>query len=541
MTSRALTPALIAAIVFAVALAVRIGSGSIPPFDDLYHLKRIEWSAAQWPRTLDFDDDRGDGGAFCPWPPLYDVSAAAIDRAFGGVSWLPPLFFSCFAALASLAVWRATSSATRDLRPAASAAVAGLTIALSPYLIGISARGHIDHHYVEPLLLLLIVYATAARRGILLGFVIAAALMVQTALLVAAAIAFAVLLKERRSGGPRSIAPAIGFVIAATAVLLWRMTRAPGYPDSAWYLGYPHAAALGGAAVALALTRVTSRAIALAAGAIAALAVPSFAPAFFGGIGFFRGDPWLRTILEFQPMFNRPEQIGTDLANLTGGALLCLMLFRRHGTFSIFAAAYLLLALASRRFLVPAIPLFAIAGALTVVHVRRKALALAAAALTLLPPLAYDMYAGIAPSDHVEVARFAQRFRDLPPGRVLAPWSYGHAIDVIGRHPVLVDNFGSMPDAALFASANDALRLTRADVFLEWCRAHAVRYVVLNGPRGGLRSSAAVLGLDPALYDGTPLAMRTVWWRLYHAGAMDPAFRQVLRHGELQVWEVGSR
>ena len=75
-----------------------------------------------------------------------------------------------------------------------------------------------------------------------------------------------------------------------------------------------------------------------------------------------------------------------------------------------------------------------------------------------------------------QLYEIAEEIRALPPGRVLAPWWMGHAIDVIGRHPVVIDNFGSMPDEALFTRANAALR----DRDFAWCRAHDIRYVVVG-------------------------------------------------------------
>ena len=51
--------------------------------------------------------------------------------------------------------------------------------------------------------------------------------------------------------------------------------------------------------------------------------------------------------------------------------------------------------------------------------------------------------------------RAAAFLRDQPrPGRVLAPWSMGHAIDVLGARPVIVDPFGTMSDQ--IASGADA-------------------------------------------------------------------------------------
>src|SRR5437867_3552784 len=89
------------AAIFVIALTLRLGNARlvfvdrlprIAPFDELYHWKRITWSAQHFPHVLENDRDRGESGAFCPWPPLYDVGAAAAVRVFGarsaaGVLW----------------------------------------------------------------------------------------------------------------------------------------------------------------------------------------------------------------------------------------------------------------------------------------------------------------------------------------------------------------------------------------------------------------------------------------------------------------------
>ncbi len=474
-----LRAALIFAFVFAVALTVR-WRGELPPFDDAYHLKRIESGARA------FDPDRGIRGAFCPWPPLYDITLAAI----GHVQWIPPLFFSLFAGAVP---WVLGGRSPGDGRVVMSSLTAGLTLALSPYLIGISRRWHIDHHYIEPLLLLLIIGATLRRRGMLLGFAIALALLVQPALLAGAGVAFVVLFfSERPEEGAKA------FALAAVIIGAYRLAQPSGYPESPWFLGYPHVAVLAGAAIACALRGRLAAPLALAAGA----AIAATSPAALQGLSFFHGDPWLRTIVEFQPMFRDPARWGTDLANLTGGALLwragvspaaigrlarspsvagrdarSLRPGRPLSEFALFAAVYLLLALSSRRFLVVAIPLIAINAALFVAQSKRRFVALAAAAATLLPPLVYDVATLRQPDpSHAEVRKLAESVRALPPGRVLAPWTFGHAIDVLGKHPVVIDNFGPVPDPELFRSASFAL--DQPDPFVrQWCRERNVRYV----------------------------------------------------------------
>jgi hypothetical protein len=438
----------------ALAFVLRVSPLPMPPFDDLYHLKRF----AAFPHVLDPDPDRGLAGAFCPWPPLYDFVAGGTSKVIG-TTWLAPIGFALFVAFCA---WRISW-------------LAALLLTISPYLIGISRTNAIDHHWVEPALMLFLLYATKKRSAPLLALSLLAAMFVQTAFLAAAAIAFVALFLDDVDPDKR---PQNGFAAAALVIAVYRLTRPESYPDSAWLLGWMHAGAFTAAAVALALRARGVRPLAaLGAGT---LVVGPVLPMLLRGAHFFGGDPWLSSIVEFQPMFRDPSRIGTDIANLTGGALLSFAIVKRHRTVALFAIAYLLLALSSRRFLVPAIPLFAVAAALAFAEAKSAMVKVAFVVMTIAPPLAYVVYDELRPNVpspmDVRVVAIAQRLATLPPGRVLAPWSMGHAIDVIGRHPVVIDNFGSMPDEALFTRANEALR-TR-DV--AWCRAHDIRYIVIG-------------------------------------------------------------
>ena len=499
----------LATTVFAVSLALRAsGPREVPPFDDLYHLQRME----AFPRVPTFDPGRGERGAFCPWPPLYDFLGGALLRLLGRrIVWMAPFGFSLFAATFGVIVARRIGML--------SGATAGFGLALSPYLIDVSQVGALDHHWVEPMLVLAIVAATLRRNGIALGIAIAAAMLVQTALLPAAALAFvAFFLQAPRQG-------AIGFAIAAAVVAADRLLQPPGYPDNAWFLGWPHVWLFLGAATACCLVPRRSRAVSIAAGIAAAS--PAL-PAVLAGLHFFGGDPWLQSIAEFQPMFRDPASLGTDLANLTGGALLAFFVVRRQPVVGGFSILYLLLALSSHRFLVPGIPLFVLCGAIAASRL--------ATAATLLPPL-FWLAATFAQPWTADRMAAVIRLPSLPPGRVLAPWSYGHAIHVLRRMPVMIDNFGSMPDEVAFANANQALLQTDPAALRAWCLEHGVRYLFLPDAATRLRSTAAcVPGIDPDAYTRTALARRTVWWRLRY-GATFRGFRRVAA-GDIEVWEI---
>ena len=504
-------PAVVAVAAFVVALALRLlnaplafdhGRPQLSPVDELYHWKRISFSAAHFPQVLEFDSDRQ---AFCPWPPLYDLTAGGAARLLGGrdsesvlrrIVWFPPLLGAAFVAIASFIIARHFG--------ALAAIAAALALAASPFLVTQSSIGNIDHHFLEWPLAFAILGAAASRRGALLGVALIAALFVQTALIIAAALAFVVLFlfRDRRAG-------AIGFAIAAIAVAAYRITRGAGYPNSPWFLGWPHVALLAGLAIAL-----RKRPLAIVAGAaLAALALPSL----IEGSHFLAGDPWLGTIIEFQPIWKaRGADLLSLLVGLGAGAILVWPLAwrRREWSIALFAIAYLLLTLSSRRFWSVGIPLLALAGAVYASTIRSRVLQIVALAAIALPPpvqLALWLQHPTPPAgpDERQWIRAAEFLRSRPGGRVLAPWWLGHAIDVIGGHGVVIDNFGNMPDRIAFARANEALLSRDETALARYCQANGIRFVVLTNPLLGVRDAAAVIG------ETTNPGPAAWWWRTW--------------------------
>jgi hypothetical protein len=335
------------------------------------------------------------------------------------------------------------------------------------------------------------------------------ALFTQTALIVACGLVFVVLWtrKERAS---------FAFALPALTIVIWRL--ALPYPNNAWFLGWPHAALMTAAAVALSLR---PRWYALPLGA--AVTLP-FLPQIADGMSFFRVDPWLASIAEFQPMFRDPAAIGTDFANLGGAALALVFARRRWNTATPFAVAYIVLALTSRRFLVVTIVVVILAAA------ERTWIAVV---LTLLPPLAYDAWA-VAHPQPVDETPFviANEIAKLPNGKTLAPWHLGHAIDVFGHHAVVIDNFGSMPDEMRFTTANDALIQLHPDELAKYCALQHVTYLALDQP-GHVAAAAQCAGIRG--YPRMRLAPRTVWARLWR-GESIAGFTRVAPH----IWQCST-
>ncbi|HXH39224.1 MAG TPA: STT3 domain-containing protein, partial [Thermoanaerobaculia bacterium] len=583
-------PRLLALAFFALALAVRLlnahyifdgtGKPRITPVDELYHWKRIAYSAAHFPHVLEFDRDRGIGGAFCPWPPLYDVASGGAARLLGAegdsadavltrVVWFPPLLFALFTGITVFVLARRWGTRV--------AVLSGIALATSPFLVTTSWIGSIDHHFLEPVFTFAILGAACLglsarnrreqiRAGILLGIAITAAMFVQTALLVSAALAFVVLFV-----GAEGVAATCGFGIAAIAVVLYRLTRAPGFPDNQWFLGWTHASLFAAAAVACAVNRkagvggrgsgvgamamretaptpdprlptpvIRTAFFALLAGLAILLASPSVPSSLVSGAHFFGGDRWLRTIQEFQPLWRaRGDDLLSDLTGLSGGAVLVWFLLSRalrtHDRIrlavALFAIVYLGLTITSRRFWIVAIPLLALAGALYVPLIARKRLALLAALAIALPPplqLAGWLTTPIPPvqPNQQQWLRATTFLQTLPPGRVLGPWSLGHAIDVEGKHAVVIDNFGTMPDTDTFEHAQEALLAPTEATLARYCDAAGVRYLILEQPRFGIASANAILG--------TQRAPESTWWwhvwrgeqpRLFHLLWSEPGLR----------------
>ena len=557
-------------VVFVLAFTVRLlnlplafdgCNPQIPPVDDLYHWKRIAFSSAHFPAVLEMDRDRGLAGAFCPWPPAYDLLAGGACRLLGATTpeevlrraiWFPPLLFALFVAGAAFVLRR-----TLGLRAAAAAAIA---LSMSPFLVAGSSVGNIDHHFLEPPLTFAILASTclairarddraSIAAGFLLAFSIVASLFVQTALLIAAGLAFVSLFLFTDG-----LAAATACSIAAAAVVLFRLTRIPGYPDNQWFLGWIHAALLAGAAVAGALlwrarnaegwAAVRQRVLAVLAGGVVVLVMPSAPSQLLHGLKFLGGDRWLRTILEFQPMWRAPaEDLWSQLAGLSGGAVLVWFLARRAvrdrdrvgGTIALFAIVYLLLTISSRRFWIVGIPLLALAGAVYAANLRSRKMAWICLLIIAVPPplqLMGWMTNPLPPVQplHRPWVRASKFLSSEPPGRVLCPWSMGHAVDVIGHHAVVIDNFGTMPDAAAFLRAHEALLAPDEKTLVRYLDQSEVRYLILEEPLAGIRSANAILGThrDPHT---------TFWWRVWR-GENPRSLTCIWREPTLRIYRV---
>ncbi len=376
----------------------------------------------------------------------------------------------------------------------------------------------------------------------------------QPALLLGAALSFVALFVVC-GDDDALLAGATGFGVAAAAVALHLVGRPEGSPPDVWFLGLPHLAALFGAAVACALRLELRRnwndraaaIVALAGGVGVALSLPDVPWAWLGGALFFGRASWLDTIAEFQPLFRAgPGSMNFDVLRLGGAAFLVVPLAllalrspsRTLRTVALFSATYLVMAVRSQRFLIPAAPLLAVAAALVVSHELRagRRLAAVACAALVLVPSALGLPALLSPASAIPLsglpairaANWLKRNADRP-GRVLAPWSWGHLFDFVGERPVLVDNFGPLIESVEGNAAIAAPLLPGEERFAAFCRQAGVRFVVFDNPFGTISGMVTTLGQPAAPYlrpgstkesppAFTRLAQASFWWRAYFDG-----------------------
>jgi dolichyl-diphosphooligosaccharide--protein glycosyltransferase len=162
--------------------------------DAYYHLRRIAYSVAGFPRFLDFDPYLAfpDGGRAI-WPPLFDFTLAALARFWLGPQTGPPLEAplmwvpACLGAATVFAVFLITQRLWGWL----TAWLAGLLLAVLPAHFVYSRLGELDHHPAVALAVTLVLAAALTRLRRVDG---PADRLLAGALPLGAALAFALLL-----------------------------------------------------------------------------------------------------------------------------------------------------------------------------------------------------------------------------------------------------------------------------------------------------------------------------------------------------------
>lgn len=496
---RARTISLVGAAVLLLALAARLSrlfvlfqGGEVVALDgdSLRHLMRMEQAARDGLRVPAFDPwVNWPHGAFEPWAPGFDLVGALLMWPFAdattarlAASTLPVLL-----ALATL-VLVVKAGARLSLSPLASWGAA-LVVAFAPQLVASSYLGRTDHHVWERCSLVALGWwalTPSLERGWRFEFLGGA--LVFFALwgfdgaplyvaLVTACLALTVLLEPSpRLVGSGAAALALGGVAAALAYAPVMVQHGAWFTFKRPSLLQPALVALAAVGVVLAVLATRGRGHrwlklpALLAGLIGlALLVPPLREQVLAGLEEWlaRKDPWLASVAEFQPMLGPPDGVSRlrhsfGLWAWTLPVLLPLGLRALWRTsraaglaWGVLTAGTFALTLLQMRFGRVAIPFVVVTCVAALVELSQRwrspraawlAPALCVVAVAV-DPKTYDALTPTEQGGQKPIVELSQALRSLAPEHgglgVLANWEDGHFIEALGRHPVLVNGFGS--------------------------------------------------------------------------------------------------
>lgn len=478
------------------AFAVFQGDEVVPlDGDSLRHLFRMEAAARDGLSVPSFDPwVNWPHGAFEPWAPGFDIVGALLMLPFGADTTGGKLAACLLPVLLGVAVVALTAKAAQRLEleglPAWSAA---LVVAFAPQLVVSSLFGRTDHHVWEACTLLALavwVLTPVKDRGV--RHELAGAGLVFLAMwgfdgapvyiaLITSALAVGVLADPRpRLLGSGALALALGGLASSAAYVqvmlqhhvLWTFKR-----PSLLQPALVEVAALGLLLVVLACARagigLRRRVLALAvvgAGLLLAVAaVPPLLHQLATGLEEWlaKSDPWIASVSEFEPMLAAPHGFSRLRQSFgiwvwVAPVLFPLGLFlvaRARGAkgaqWALLAAGTAGLSLLQMRFGRVAIPFVALTCVAALVEASRswkspRAWLLAPVACLAAVGLDARALAFLVPSEpegQKPIVELSLALRALEPQHrglgVLANWEDGHFVEALGRHPVLVNGFGS--------------------------------------------------------------------------------------------------
>ena len=566
---------LIVVLLTAAAWALRASYPADAFVDDPpYHLLRVQKILDSPPSPRDPDPMTAwPRGEVAPWAWGFDwlVAGMAWPQLGGGLASSDVVEAACapvipiLGAIAIPLAWALGLALGWRRRALAGAAL----VAFLPIHVLYSASGRVDHHVVEPLFVGLAALGPAwvvgrrmgpgLRRGLLLGasglasslslgFAPAAA-----ATGTAAAAVLGAWLATRRDGSERALVAgaSIGAVVSLVAS-----------PDPAgWSFFCPSLLSLAAfgliAAAVLAVGALARRGrslpVAIGGGAVVAVAVAAAAALFAPearaqvaqALGYVFHPLGLVDSEEAVPFWHSPVQflaLASWFAVLAPVGIASWVGPRKaatHGGLAVLTALLLLLAAAQVRFLVPAVPLLALAsveGGRALCQVARRVLA-RVGVRARLATVAGLALAGIASQPSVlllpdlvergpwrgalEQVSSLIASRPRAAGGILAPPAGGHFLKFHARVPAVCDNLWGVPEAdrAVLACYEMLYEQDpgRAARLLDDSR---VRFVVLPPPAPlQVRRESVALGRDPDELVGPdghfrPAFARTLWGRL---------------------------
>lgn len=592
------------AVVLRVAAGWALASGPDPlpfPDDAPYHWIRL---AALIEGPVDLEArDLGSGhpeGVLANWPWGFDLAMATLARIAGAAGSPEAIFrFTSLAIpfLGALLLPLVLALARRAADPPA-AAIAVALVAVMPFHVQYTMMGRVDHHVLEPITL------AAAVLGLLPGISwigsgisglvqgLSFALFPSALYPVLVVMALRGPLAAVRRPGPTALWAAATWAGAAASLAVSPYARDWAFfAPSRTHLVLTGICTAGilGIAAARRLRPSAGPGFPLGLGAAAVTvtgglllwAFPAWVESFRQGIAYLARGGFARLSFEARPLLADPLRAWMLLGIAAPAGLAGLWRLARsdEGPSEVREArrgiALLVLALGAgallqRRFVMVAIPLFAIAIAEGLAWTGRLAaetLSRAGARRSLMRALLGVSLAGILfqdgrqalalapwqPRDQafLEAARrVATRVRESPGGTrrgVIAPWGFGHLVRWASGMPVICDNFFGAPDHDRgIRNCMEFLLETDEEKSTGMLERLGVRFAMIAPPHPEeVRTMASLAGLpEESLVDArdrfTARFARTAWVRLGRfAAAASPGSPGPL--GSLLIWNVRVR
>lgn len=494
--------------------------------DSYYHMRRVLVTINNYPHlpTKDYYISYPEGG-YCIWPPLYDFLAASLSYfitlghpSVKQAEWICAVYPIIFSLLVIIFVFLISN----HLFDTKTAILSSFFTAILPGTLNWSCLGYFDHHIAESMSVLLILYMLLTneipgiKAIIKIGISFGVALLFWQGGIFFIGVAFACIFFKRKF----NLWPS--FLIAALLISPFALfTNFVDSPFSYRGLSLLHVSMLGVAALIMLIGWFFSRrqwrmSIILSFLLLLIIYYLLKSPALAGGISFiFKKDPWLATILEFQPLMVRSGYIETITSGRVYGRAyyiwpLALLIISYEGgrfklnEFFVFAVITGIMAFLGHRYSVWFTPFYAIILSKILLRIQSflavklhnsllKVSLMIIIVIVIFQPIINKSYlratANIGPTnrdnqlglwlrDSTQVTQYYLKPDSFPAYGVMCFWNDGHYLLYLGQRPVTASNFGN--DVPNFKEVNEFYLSDSEEKAIATMNRFRCRYVVIR-------------------------------------------------------------
>ncbi len=508
--------------------------------DPYYHARRVQVAINNFPQLPVFDHYLSyPTGGYCIWPPLFDFLAAFMcytvflgNPTISQIEWTCAIFPIFFGMMIIFLLYKVGHRLINDKV----ALLSALIFSILPATSFFARLGYFDHHIAEAFSLLLIFYAlinTESDRFIkwvLLGVSFGTAMLFWQGSIIFVGLVFFILLFSNR---PKAIIP---FIAALLIILPFStVTHYVDSPFSYRGLSLLHLSLLLIAILLLETVMLMRKKKIIALVPAGLLVIFVFillqTRGFINGLFFiFKKDPWLATIMEFQPLIIQSGYLDNLVVKKTlgfayyGWPLIAVLMFIENWKkdkifiyFFIFVLFTGLMSFIGRRYVIWFLPFYTIGLGYLFKKVldlfKMKVGLIISIAVFILNFLAIDTSIYKAPSnspgqDEVKACKwvndstpptsFLYEANKKPEYGIMCFWDSGHFLLYLGKRPVTSSNFGN--DVPNFQKVNQFFLTSSEQNAIAMLNDFQTPYVYINGNIRNIYLASKYLEIDPKTF-----------------------------------------